>query len=368
MSQKIINLVTHMEAGGAQAAAIRLSEEMIKKGMSTETWFIYQKSDTYINRPFVKVIHNRAPSNIFHAIVIVYKLFVLFKKVKPHAVISHTHYASTLGHIASFLAGVNIRIATMHNPVWTYPKMALVLNKLLGNWGIYSKIIAVSDTVRRSCDQYSAKYKSFIEIIYNGANCKNASLSKQDALIKFGLPGFQGKKILVMLGRLHPQKNQDFIIQLMPELDNYILLLAGNGELYESFQQSIQLLNLENKVFLLGEIKPDLVPDFLSIGDIFLFPSVFEAFGFVLLEAGHNNLPIVASNIPSNKEVLINKQNESCGIIVPDMQKDSWVNAIKSLDDLSYKESLVSRMKIRTQEFGLSAMIDRYTELCKIKK
>ena len=358
--KRIINLVTHMEAGGAQGAAIRMSKEMRARGIDAETWFIYQKADTYTNEEKVHVIHHKPPTNFKDVFQIIKKIKQRLKQQLPDGVISYTHYASTLGHIASRSAGIKNRVATMRNPVWTYPRFAKMLNRWMGSNGYYTKIIAVSDTVKKSCDAYSKKYRDNITVVYNGVPARISQLDKASARKKFNLDNIGDNKLLVHVGRLHPQKNQQLLIRIVAELQGYHLAIAGDGELRDDLKNLAKKLNVSDRIYMFGEIKPYNVPDFLRCGDVFLFPSVFEAFGFVIFEAAYNGLPVIASNIPSNIEVLLDSKNETAGIIVKTMDVNDWIDAIKQVENEEIRKQYEKKMQLKLREFDFNKMVDSY--------
>ena len=349
-----------MEAGGAQGAAIRMSKEMRARGIDAETWFIYKKADTYTDEEKVYIIHDKPPKKISDVLQIIKKIKKRIKENPPHGVISYTHYASTLGHIASKSIKIKNRVATMRNPVWSYPRFAKILNKWMGANGYYTKIIAVSDTVRKSCDAYAEAYKKNITVVYNGVPARISPLNKNEARKKFGLDNIDNNKLLVHVGRLHPQKNQQLLIRIIAELKGYHLAIAGDGELRDELNTLATELNVTNRVHMLGEIKPYNVPDFLRCGDVFLFPSNFEAFGFVIFEAAYNDLPIITSNIPSSIEVLSTGENETAGIIVKTMDVPDWIEAIQSIEDESLKQQLKSNMDKKLKEYDFNKMVDAY--------
>src|SRR5690606_35403463 len=116
-----------------------------------------------------------------------------------------------------------------------------------------------------------------------------SALTKDEARKKFNF-NTGSSKLLINLGRLHPQKNQELLIKMMPYLPGYHLAIAGQGELFQDLSKLVKDLNVADRVQLLGEIKPNDVPDFLRCGYVFLFSSVFEAFGFAIFEAAYNGL------------------------------------------------------------------------------
>lgn len=106
--------------------------------------------------------------------------------------------------------------------------------------------------------------------------------------------------ILGHIGAFNGQKNQMFIIKLMEKLDDrFCLILIGEGETKESCKQYCRDNGICNVYFIDA---CDDVYKYYSAFDIFLFPSRFEGFGRVLLEAEVSNLNKIASNnVPQSK-------------------------------------------------------------------
>ena len=105
------------------------------------------------------------------------------------------------------------------------------------------------------------------------------------------------------VGRLHFQKNQEFLIDIFNEInkkiDNAKLLLVGQGEDAEKLKNKVEELGLESKVQFLG-VRKDIM-ELLQAMDIFVFPSKFEGLPLALLEAQASGIQVYASKdvIPS---------------------------------------------------------------------
>ncbi|MEM1259929.1 MAG: glycosyltransferase [Bacteroidota bacterium] len=163
-----------------------------------------------------------------------------------------------------------------------------------------------------------------IEVIYNGID-----LSK--------MPKEQSKHLstgrtftLINLGRLEAQKNQRFLIYLAQEFKTRALpikiSIGGNGRLEGVLRQKIVELGVENWIELLGFIEHPI--DFISKGDVFVLPSLWEGFGYVLAEAALCKKPIVAFNISSNPELVI---HEETGLLVEPNNVSHFADAVEKL-------------------------------------
>jgi Glycosyltransferase len=104
--------------------------------------------------------------------------------------------------------------------------------------------------------------------------------------------GLENKIVLGHIGRFDEVKNHSFLIDIFNELaklhNNAVLLLVGKGPLLISIQNKVENLGLASKVHFLG-MRQD-VHRLLNAMDVFCFPSFYEGFGIVLLEARINGL------------------------------------------------------------------------------
>lgn len=100
------------------------------------------------------------------------------------------------------------------------------------------------------------------------------------------------------VARLSDQKNHSYLLKVFLEIKKILpkckLFLAGAGENEGMIRQFAKENNLEQDIILLGS-RSD-VPDLYQAMDMFLFPSKFEGFGTVVIEAQMTNLPVIASD------------------------------------------------------------------------
>ena len=124
--------------------------------------------------------------------------------------------------------------------------------------------------------------------------------------------------------------------------NDFLIFILGNGEEHEKLSLQISSLRLQDKVFLLGFV-PD-AAKYLKAFDIFVLPSVTEALGYVLIEAGHAGLPVAATKTGGIPWII--KSGES-GILVPPKNPEALAEALKKLLN---DESLRKRMGKKNRE------------------
>lgn len=117
--------------------------------------------------------------------------------------------------------------------------------------------------------------------------------------------------ILGNAGRLVEQKGQDQLIAIAKILRDkklrFKLIIAGSGPLEKKLQQLIVANQLTEIVKLVG-FQTD-VKSFLNAIDIFLFPSLWEGFGYAMVEAMAEKKVPVAFNLTSNPEIIEDGEN-----------------------------------------------------------
>lgn len=104
--------------------------------------------------------------------------------------------------------------------------------------------------------------------------------------------------ILGTVGRLSIEKNQSVLIRIASNLvshgHNVVLLLIGDGPYKDSLVEIANQSGIGKVVFFMGN--QDNIPYWLSVFDVFLFPSLYEGFGIAALEAQASGLPVICSS------------------------------------------------------------------------
>jgi glycosyltransferase involved in cell wall biosynthesis len=354
--QLIINIAARMEAGGAQKAAVQVCEGLIQRGFESEVWFLYKESETYVNRPGVRWLYDERPKKILDVILLCIKLYHWLRNAQPNGVITYTHYANVIGQTVAYLAGIPYRMATQRNPSWSYPTIARWLDRWLGTIGIYTSNIFVSHSVADSFQSYPSTYNNRSRVVLNGLAKPGVQCTKLAARAKFGLP--VDRIIVTNVGRLAAQKNQQLLIKAIGCIPrpNWYLVIAGDGELRCELEQMILEYGCTDHVKLLGEISPEEIGDLLIASDIFVFPSRFEAFGFATVEAMMMGLPVIASDLDVNREII-----GDAGIFLPIKNPQEWSNAIQLLvNDEQKRKKMGDLSLINAQRYDVNLMIDQY--------
>lgn len=163
-------------------------------------------------------------------------------------------------------------------------------------------------------------------IIKNAINMFDYQFDENKRMLYRKEHNIEDRKVIGNIGRLHFQKNQQFLLEVLKLLvkqdPNYVLVLIGRGPDYEMLTRKTKELKLQNNVLFMGEQHD--IGGWLSAFDIFAFPSKFEGLSIVALEAQANGIPIIASSNAIKQEGLLNS-NVS---ILLDSNVEEWANEI----------------------------------------
>ncbi len=121
------------------------------------------------------------------------------------------------------------------------------------------------------------------------------------------------EKIILFMGRLVYEKGIQHLIAAMPKiLENYHdakLIVAGKGGMIDELRNQVNYLGLGNKVYFTGYLSSKNVQRMYKCADISVFPSTYEPFGIVTLEAMLAGTPVVVSDIGGLNEIVDHRVN-----------------------------------------------------------
>lgn len=172
--------------------------------------------------------------------------------------------------------------------------------------------------------------------------------------------------LLIYVAFFRRQKAQTKLVEGLSCLDNpkVKLMLVGTGDNLQQIQKSIAEHQLQTRVLLTGKQKN--TAQFLSAGDIFVFPSRTESFSKAIIEAMACQLPIVANDIPSVREIL---GNEERGFIYKyDDVQDMVTKLSYCLENLEACKAVTNRnVHYVAEKFTLKRMIESFeTIFCEV--
>lgn len=204
-----------------------------------------------------------------------------------------------------------------------------------------------------------------ISVIYNGIDTDYFNPDKVEGDYyrnKFGLNS--NDIVICFVGRLSEEKHPENVIELANLFkreggERYHFFMAGSGDKYGEIFQLIEKYNLNQRVFLLGEL--DDVRKLLKDSDILYLCSEIEGLPIVVLEAMSMGVPVVASNVGGLPEMIDEGEN---GILV-NYDSNFVLNSKNAIEGLLDKKRLIAQnniLKAKTT-FSQDQMATKYQKV-----
>lgn len=174
-----------------------------------------------------------------------------------------------------------------------------------------NKVLGVSQFTRDEIIKFYNVKPDKVDYFYNAVGeemnfSEIESNRKEQLQKKYNLP----QDFILYIGTLQPRKNIPFLIEafakISEKLPDYKLVIGGNRNAHnfdKQIDEAIRKHKLENKVIFAGFIDEEDKKAVYKLAKTFAFPSLYEGFGIPLLEAMSQEVPVVASDIPSLQEV-----------------------------------------------------------------
>ncbi len=168
---------------------------------------------------------------------------------------------------------------------------------------------------------------------------------------------------VAFLGRLHPQKNLDRLLDAWPAVAARTaanLVLIGQGDDRDRLVEKARGLGLADRVHFAGLAANP--ADLLRAADVFALPSVAEGMSNALLEAMATALPCLASAIGGNTDLIADGRD---GRLVPPDDTAAWSAALlQVLEDPGLAATMGFAARARMEaEYSLGAVVQRYEAL-----
>lgn len=158
--------------------------------------------------------------------------------------------------------------------------------------------------------------------------------------------------VIISVGELSKRKNHQIVIRSMAKIvkknPNIVYLICGSGRNHSRLQDLIEKYQLGPNVKLLG-YRTD-VNDILRISDCFVFPSLQEGLPVAILEAMNASLPVIASDIRGNRDLVVHGQG---GFLVNKKSMKQYIYYIGLLAEHNSLQTKFGKFnKERVIEFG----------------
>jgi glycosyltransferase involved in cell wall biosynthesis len=230
----------------------------------------------------------------------------------------HTHlvHADVAGGIAAKLRGSHL-VSTKHNDDPFRVGPFRYVERTLARAA--DRIVTITDSLNRFTVDQVGVPAAKVETIHYGLDGPPEPWGENPP---DDVP--HGARVLLSTSRLVPQKGVDEAVRALPRLPaDTVLVVLGEGPERPALERLAHDLGVSSRVFLLGRV-PD-VSAWLRRATVYVHPARWEGFGLGVLEAMHAGLPVVATNVSSLPELVVDGET---GLLVPSDDATALAEAV----------------------------------------
>ena len=374
---KIAEVITRLDWGGAPDI-VRLICSLLDSnefdiylitGDSAHLSLVTQEFLSRFENRVINISELKRKINPLDEIKALIKLYNLFRRERFDIVHTHTAKAGVLGRLAAKLAKVPNVIHTTHghnfygyfNPIAS--KVVVHLERWLA--GYTDKILSLTELEKEDLIAYKVSQADKISVINSGLEMEKFTNAGVDGMKKRSDFRLAEDEVLVgMIGRLEPIKGPGYFVEaakiVLDNVKKVRFLVAGEGSLKEKLEAQTRELNIADKFIFTGWSED--IPQILKILDLLVLPSLNEAVGRILLEAGACGVPVVATKVGGIPEVV---KDDQTGLLVPPRDPAALASGIIKLlkDENKRKTAGKEASRWVDEKFSAQRMVQSISHL-----
>ena len=303
ISSKVTHLITTIERGGAENQLLILTRNQVRQGLEVEVFYLK-------GIPELKYEFEEAGVKVNSVLVgkaFIFQVIQFGKFIRSNFSPVHSHLSQA--ELTAALACKRKEfIISRHNFHSFWPGKPDLFSLLLSRF-VTSRAagaIAISSALKEFLLIKKEIRKDFkMSIVYYGYSCEPDDSLELNKINNAELSSNKNFKVGT-IGRLVPVKNYSTMLKAVARVVEtypaFKFFVVGGGSSDQVLVSMCKELKIEDSVIWLG--RTEHIREFLSKIDLFIFASIGEGFGLVLLEAMLANLPILAANNSAIPEVL----------------------------------------------------------------
>lgn len=295
----------------------------------------------------------------------------ILREYGPYDIVhSHVHHFSGYVLYLAKQAGVPVRIAHSHNDTSAIDAKAGLHRQLylsLTKWSIsWCSTVGLGCSCNAVADLFGAAWKTDTrwQVLDYGVDLK-PFYDRVDSIgvrAELGIPA--DAFVIGHIGRFETQKNHLFLLEIAAEVakqeQKMHLLLIGDGSLRSDIEQKVVQMGLSDRVTFAGN-RSDVPRLMLKAVDVFLFPSLHEGLGLVLIEAQAAGLPCVFSDVVPEEADLVRPLLQRISL---SKSASIWAEAVRSARSnasaISQRDALAI---VENTPFNIAASVKKLTEV-----
>ncbi len=357
--RKILFYTDTPNIGGAEKQMLLLAKHLSQKGYQVDLAYGKYSKVSEMHDDFVRhcktvhvlpAIHKHDPRHYF-------SLKKIMKSGNYDLI--HIHLWNPGSCRYAFFAADHLKIpivTTEHDPFELTGLKCQIKNNCLKK---ISQTITISQDNYGLLGEYYGLSDKRLNLVHNGIEMDRFLDSEKCQ----NLPTLDDEIVITCIAELHPRKGHKYLLRAFKKLQEEVphikvaLVLVGEGpiekELKEEYadQKNIHFLGWRNDI-----------PQILKASDIFVLPSLKEAFGLVILEAMASEVPVIATNTGGAVDII---RDGATGYLVPPSNSEKITEVIRLiLQNIDQKRDVTaSALENVKQNFTADKMTENTIEV-----
>ncbi len=245
--------------------------------------------------------------------------------------------------------GILKKLSIVLNP---YHWFVLVLERMIFNHHRFRKVIAISEFVKNNIiENYDIK-EAEIEVIYNGVdlekfNRRNRDIHREEIRRRHSID--RDETVALFVGSGFERKGVEFLLQAVSGLsDQLTVLIVGKGS-----QRKLRKFSGRQRIIFCGPRKD--IEKYYGAADFFIFPTMYEPFGNVHLEALASGLPVITTALSGGAEIIEDGRD---GFVIDKPENTEMMRAaISKLLTVNIQEEMSINARKKAETFSIDRHI-----------
>jgi glycosyltransferase involved in cell wall biosynthesis len=281
------------------------------------------------------------------------------QQLRPVIVHSHGARSNVYTRLAARYAGVPVVVSTVHNSLFDYEvagwRRALYVLAERVTSPLADRVVAVSQAIARDLVERYRIDAARTVVVHNGIDAWAFRPARDAATVRAEMRVPRGRRVIVMAGRMTPQKGWDVLLEAAARLtavrDDLFWLLVGDGPLRAALTRRAGDLGVRA---CFAGARADMA-DVLGCADVVVLASRSEGLPFTLLEAMALGKPVVATRVGGVPEVV---EDGRSGRLVPPQDPAALASAVAAVLAAPDAVAMGARGRARVETaFTLDAMV-----------
>jgi len=290
------------------------------------------------------------------------KLAKIINEWQPDIVNSHMVHANLIARVARLVSKIPVLICTAHN-IYEGGRWREIAYHYTDS--LCDITVNVSHAgAERSVDVGSVP-KDRVTVIHPGVDAARFQPDQSIREKTRAALGLGDDFVWIAVGRFEDNKDYPTMLEAFAKFyrkhPNSFLLIVGKGPLEEAIKRLAVQLQIKEAVRFLG-VRRD-IPALMAAADAYLMSSAWEGLPAVLLEAAASGLPIVATDVGGNREVVVHQET---GYLVPSKNALALSDAMFSIREMSVQERRALGVRARqnfAENFSIEQIAGKWGDL-----